>query len=187
MWYRPDVGYVQGMSYLAGMFLLSMDTQYEAFTCLSNFLNRQMHFSFFRMDRNESVVVGHFKAFQSLLAVHVPAVHKQFVAEGVTPDMYLTDWLVALYTRALPLDLTFHVWDVYLLEGEYFAFHVALGILKLYSKELVSSPFEDCLRLLNNLPPDMQDAALFKAIQAVSLTPKKYDDVMRKEGVVGMM
>ena len=36
---RPDVGYVQGMNYLAGMFLLYMEPE-AAFMCLTNLLNR---------------------------------------------------------------------------------------------------------------------------------------------------
>jgi hypothetical protein len=36
--YRPDIGYVQGMSYLAAVMLLYMDT-FPAFCCLANLLN----------------------------------------------------------------------------------------------------------------------------------------------------
>ena len=66
--YRPDIGYVctplswegshwfvmggfqvQGMSYLAAMFLLCMDT-YDSFQCLANVLGRQFLLDFFQMD-----------------------------------------------------------------------------------------------------------------------------------------
>jgi len=36
--FRPDIGYVQGMSYLAAVMLLYMDT-FPAFCCLANLLN----------------------------------------------------------------------------------------------------------------------------------------------------
>lgn len=47
--YRPDVGYVQGMSYLASMFLLFLDP-FDAFVCLANVLNRPMLLRLYRMD-----------------------------------------------------------------------------------------------------------------------------------------
>lgn len=47
--YRPDVGYVQGMSYLAGMLLLYNDT-YNTFVCFSNLLNNHFLISLFKMD-----------------------------------------------------------------------------------------------------------------------------------------
>lgn len=46
---RPDVGYVQGMSYLAGMLLLYNDT-YNTFVCFSNLLNNHFLISLFKMD-----------------------------------------------------------------------------------------------------------------------------------------
>lgn len=47
--YRPDIGYVQGMSFLASMLLLVMDT-FDSFKCLANLLNRPLLMGFFRMD-----------------------------------------------------------------------------------------------------------------------------------------
>ena len=38
--YRPDVGYVQGMSYLVATLLLYMD-EFEAFKCMANLLGRR--------------------------------------------------------------------------------------------------------------------------------------------------
>lgn len=35
---RPDIGYVQGMGYLAAMLLLYIDSDYEAFVCFTNLL-----------------------------------------------------------------------------------------------------------------------------------------------------
>ncbi|KJE92173.1 RabGAP/TBC domain-containing protein, variant [Capsaspora owczarzaki ATCC 30864] len=49
--YRPDVGYVQGMSFLASMLLLNVDVV-DAFICLANLLNRPVHLGFYRMDTN---------------------------------------------------------------------------------------------------------------------------------------
>jgi hypothetical protein len=45
--FRPDVGYVQGMSYLVAMLLLYMD-MYPAFVTLANMLNSNHFYSFFR-------------------------------------------------------------------------------------------------------------------------------------------
>lgn len=47
--YRPDIGYVQGMSYLVAMLLLNMDT-YSSFVCLANMINSNHFYSFFRMN-----------------------------------------------------------------------------------------------------------------------------------------
>lgn len=52
--YRPDVGYVQGMSYIAGVLLLYMDA-FPAFKVLANMLNRPCLLAFFRMDEHQVI------------------------------------------------------------------------------------------------------------------------------------
>ena len=49
--YRPDVGYVQGMSFLAAILILNME-EAEAFVCFANLLNRPCHMAFFRLDQS---------------------------------------------------------------------------------------------------------------------------------------
>lgn len=46
---RPDIGYVQGMSFIAAVLLLNMDC-YMSFQCLANVLNRRIFLEFFRMN-----------------------------------------------------------------------------------------------------------------------------------------
>ena len=49
--YRPDVGYIQGMSFIAAVLLLNTDPQ-DAFVCFANLLNRPFLFSFFQLDQD---------------------------------------------------------------------------------------------------------------------------------------
>ncbi len=54
-------------------------------------------------------------------------------SEGVTSEMFLMDWNLSLFTKALPLEVAAQVWDVYLFEGEIYIMYVGLGILKMYA------------------------------------------------------
>lgn len=49
--YRPDVGYVQGMSFLAAVLLLNMDIV-DAFIAFANLLNRPAQRVFFQLQEN---------------------------------------------------------------------------------------------------------------------------------------
>ena len=55
--FRPDIGYVQGMSYLAAALLLYMDDAYEVFTCLANMLSTHLS-GFYRFDMAKVWVLG---------------------------------------------------------------------------------------------------------------------------------
>ena len=49
--YRPDVGYVQGMSFIAAVLILNMDAP-DAFVCFANLLNKPLHRAFFSLNQH---------------------------------------------------------------------------------------------------------------------------------------
>jgi hypothetical protein len=86
--FRPDIGYIQGMSYIAAMLLLNMDSEVDAFVALANLLNREMYFRLFRDFRCGS---NHLNVFERLLNRHLPRVAKRFQKIGVSSSMYLCE------------------------------------------------------------------------------------------------
>ncbi|KAK8724067.1 hypothetical protein OTU49_011428 [Cherax quadricarinatus] len=169
--YRPDVGYVQGMSFLAATLLLNMD-EADAFITFSNLLNRPAHMAFFRMD--QPVMCAYYKAFEELLADNLPLLAEHLQNIGVTPDLYVLDWLLTVFARPLPLDAAVRIWDVYLRDGEEFLLRAAIGILKLYDTVLTN---QECTataaQFLTRLPEDLCAEALFRAIASVRTSAHK--------------
>jgi len=84
---------------------------------------------------------------QSLQTSHVTQIHKachayacfltfffwggegvtdQFAELDVTCELYLLNWLMTLFAKSLPIDITTRLWDNYLLVGE--SFMIRLGV-----------------------------------------------------------
>eukprot|EP00824_Muranothrix_gubernata_P017956 TRINITY_DN3673_c0_g1_i1.p1 TRINITY_DN3673_c0_g1~~TRINITY_DN3673_c0_g1_i1.p1 ORF type:complete len:351 (+),score=43.43 TRINITY_DN3673_c0_g1_i1:104-1156(+) len=173
--YRPDVGYVQGMSYLVAMLLLYVD-EYTSFCCLANILSVPSLHSFFRMDMPE--VRRRMRAFEELMAQQLPTLHKHFTELHIDPQTYLLEWVLTLFSKSVPLDLASRIWDCYFMDGEPFIFRAALGILSYCAPLLESAPFEECLCLLTRLPQDMDEDMVFESIASINLTYEKFCDVL---------
>ena len=76
--YRPDLGYVQGMSYVAASILLHYSDELETFKMLSNLLNREeMFFNFYSFDMEKVNIVFHI--FMRLLSEKIPDLYQVFV------------------------------------------------------------------------------------------------------------
>ncbi|XP_063591940.1 TBC1 domain family member 14-like [Penaeus indicus] len=169
--YRPDVGYVQGMSFLAATLLLNMD-ETDAFIAFSNLLNRPAHMAFFRVD--QPVMCAYYNAFEELLAINLPHLAEHLRNIEVTPDLYILDWLLTVFSRPLPIDAAVRIWDVYLRDGEEFLLRAAIGILKLYETVLTN---QECTataaQFLTRLPEDLGADALFRAIASVRTSAHK--------------
>ncbi|XP_004715142.1 TBC1 domain family member 14 [Echinops telfairi] len=164
--YRPDVGYVQGMSFIAAVLILNLDTA-DAFIAFSNLLNKPCQMAFFRVDHG--LMLTYFAAFEVFFEENLPKLFAHFKKNNLTPDIYLIDWIFTLYSRSLPLDLACRVWDVFCRDGEEFLFRTALGLLRLFQDVLASMDFIHMAQFLTRLPDQLPPDQLFAAIATVQM------------------
>ena len=173
--YRPDIGYVQGMSYLAAILLLYLDDA-TAFACLANLLNRSVQMAFYKMDVDMQQYIS---LFETLFKRSLPELHHHFERIGLTSDMYLLDWILTIYSKSLPLDLSTRLWDIYIFEGQSFFFRASLGILKYVQANILTNELDlgPCKRILARLPEEhIDEEALIATIASVTL--KEHEDLM---------
>ncbi|XP_023943464.1 TBC1 domain family member 14 [Bicyclus anynana] len=159
--YRPDIGYIQGMSFIAAVLILNMEAP-QAFVCFANLLDGPVLRAAFTRDGDTMQRL--WKAYGALLQHNLPAL------DALAPELYLLEWLYTAFAKAMPLDAACRVWDVFLRDGDTFLFNTALGILHLYQDELKDMDFIAAAQFLTKLPEDLDPEALFRSISSVSMT-----------------
>jgi hypothetical protein len=176
--YRPDIGYVQGMSFLAAVLLLNMDVS-DAFLCLANLISRPCHLAFFRVD--EEKISAYFELFNVFFNQYLPKLCSHFKSLNITPSMFLLHWICTLYSRSLPLDVACRVWDVYFRDGDEFLFRTALGILSLFRDQMMDMEFIDLAQFVTSIPDSISSDELFTHISRIGITSKRYGQVLTKQ------
>ncbi|KAK6301923.1 hypothetical protein J4Q44_G00279760 [Coregonus suidteri] len=164
--YRPDVGYVQGMSFIAAVLILNLE-EADAFIAFANLLNKPCQLAFFRVDHD--LMLKYFAAFEVFFEENLPRLFNHFQSSKLTPDLYLIDWIFTLYSKSLPLDVACRVWDVFCRDGEEFLFRTGLGILRLYEDVLLQMDFIHSAQFLTRLPEDIGSDRLFTCIAAAPM------------------
>lgn len=143
---QPETGYVQGMSYLAGMLLYELPP-YDAFVALANLL-ASGHFSFF-YNVNPRAMSAYMSVYSQALDIADPDFSKSLMIAGATPELYVVEWWMTLFSRSLPIDVARRCWDMYLGdEGMLIRLSVAL-VLTL--KEDILANMDDALITLTTL------------------------------------
>ncbi|KAM6898367.1 LOW QUALITY PROTEIN: TBC1 domain family member 12-like [Lycodopsis pacificus] len=180
--YRPDVGYVQGMSSMAAMLILHMD-EVQVFISFSNLINRPCQLAFYRGDHQ--LMLRYFGTFQVFFQETLPRLFLHFQSSGVTPDLYLMDWILSLYTKPLPLDVACRVWDVFFRDGEEFLFRTALGILRLHQDVLLQM---DLISIAQFCPPPNKELLSDRLFSCILATPmlsgnRKWTQVSQLTGI----
>ncbi|XP_067258279.1 TBC1 domain family member 14 isoform X2 [Chanodichthys erythropterus] len=167
--YRPDVGYVQGMSFIAAVLILNMDTV-DAFIAFANLLNKPCQMAFYRVEH--SLMLTYFGAFEVFFEENLPKLFAHFKNNNLSSDIYLIDWIFALYSKSLPLDIACRVWDVFCRDGEEFLFRTALGILRLYEDILTHMDFIHIAQFLTRLPDYISAEEIFSSITNINMNSK---------------
>ncbi|TYZ65813.1 hypothetical protein PybrP1_010746 [[Pythium] brassicae (nom. inval.)] len=171
--YRPDLGYIQGMSYLAALLCLHMpQDRFLAFQCLANLMVHEHLFTFYLLDAELAGV--YYALFSELLSARLPALHRHLAAIGVSGSMYLMNWLQTLFLQVLPLELAARVVDNFLLDGTVFLFRTALALHELLQADLLRADLDEAMPIIQKSPlyhdlwlARVSEHELFRAIAAV--------------------
>ncbi|XP_063875224.1 rab GTPase-activating protein 1-like isoform X3 [Scylla paramamosain] len=176
--YDEEVGYCQGLSFLAAALLLHMPEE-QTFCVLKRIMFEYGLRELFR----DGFEVLHMRFFQlgKLIEEHIPELWQHFQEQGVEVHMFASQWFLTLYTAKFPLFMVFHYLDLFLLIGLDSVFQVALALLQMSKKELLSSDFEGILKYFRvSLPKKYrnEDVArqLFKLATSIKVKKiKKYE------------
>eukprot|EP00127_Corallochytrium_limacisporum_P000258 Clim_evm5s9 gene=Clim_evmTU5s9 len=175
--YEPEVGYVQGMSYLACMLLLSLD-EFEAFRSMATMLNRPVLRDVYTLSREK--LDDYIDCFDIILANHNSELARHMSEIGLRADMFVIDWFMTLYSKSLNIDLSSRIWDIYMLEGEGFLFRVAVGLVSFSADRIREAHgFDEALPHLARLPEGTDAEELFKTINSVKLSTTDLYNIMQ--------
>jgi hypothetical protein len=160
---RPDIGYVQGMSYVAGLLLLNLEP-YRAFIVLSSIISSPALMPFFLVD--EVGISKRCQAFKVLMRFNNPALSDHFEQEGIQPKMFLIEWFITLFSKPLSQDCASRIWDLYFLEGFVVLFRTAVAICQLQSEALMVEDIAGVMQIMATLSfrvvnPDQLASAVY--------------------------
>ncbi|XP_038700629.1 EVI5-like protein [Tripterygium wilfordii] len=155
--YDREVGYVQGMGFLAGILLLYMSEE-DAFWLLVALLKGAVHAPMEGLYLvGLPLVQQYLFQFDQLMKEHLPKLGEHFTQQMINPSMYASQWFITVFSYSFPFHLALRIWDVFLYEGVKIVFKVGLALLKYCLDDLTSLPFEKLIHALRNFPEDAMD------------------------------
>ncbi|KAL6975646.1 hypothetical protein U1Q18_024441 [Sarracenia purpurea var. burkii] len=130
-----DVGYCQGLNYVAALLLLVMKTEEDAFWMLSVLLENVLVSDCYTHNLSGCHVEQ--RVFKDLLVKQCPRIAAHLEDLEFDVSLVATEWFLCLFSKSLPSETTLRVWDVLFYEGAKVLFHVALAIFKMKEEELL--------------------------------------------------
>ena len=171
---RPDIGYVQGLSYIAGTLLLHME-KFQAFVCFMNIILSPNILPFYLLD--EKNIKKRLDLFYDIFKINLPELFDHFKENEIMPEHYLLEWFMTLYTRNVYIDLSFRIWDIYMIEGIISLYKSAIVIFSIHQKDYLEMEFSDIMNHLKNLETNKYNVDKF--VEAMNKV-KFNDKIMNK-------
>lgn len=145
--YNPDVGYCQGMNYVAGLLLIVSDMrEEESFAMLARLMDDQNFGLSGLYQERLPLLRRYLRACDRLVAETVPELRDHFIKEQVQPAVYLHQWFLTLFINCFPLSMVMILWDVIVCEGLPVILRIAVSILQVLKDSLLSMQFEEIIK-----------------------------------------
>ncbi|XP_077157786.1 TBC1 domain family member 1-like isoform X7 [Paroedura picta] len=122
----PEVGYCQGLSFVAGVLLLHM-TEEEAFRMLKFFMFDMGLRKQYRPDM--TILQIQMYQLSRLLHDYHRDLYNHFEAHEIGPSLYAAPWFLTMFASQFPLGFVARVFDMLFLQGSEVIFKVALSLL----------------------------------------------------------
>ncbi|KAM6177782.1 TBC1 domain family member 4 [Rhynchocyon petersi] len=160
-----EVGYCQGISFVAGVLLLHMSEE-QAFEMLK-FL---MYDLGFRKQYRPDMMSLQIQMYQlsRLLHDYHRELYNHLEENEISPSLYAAPWFLTLFASQFPLGFVARVFDIIFLQGTDVIFKVALSLLSSQEALIMEcESFENIVEFLKNTLPDMNVSEMEKIITQV--------------------
>jgi hypothetical protein len=152
--YDQEVGYCQGMNYIAGVLYLQLQDEDCTFRALVGMIEKYRMASLYH--RNLPRLKLLLYQLDRLIGIFLPELHRVFKEEMVASSHFASSWFITLFAATLsstPQQLTilFQIWDMFFLEGWRAVFKCALAVLMRLSEVLAAGKLEQVMSVLSKI------------------------------------
>lgn len=143
--FDPEVGYTQGMAFIAVPLLINM-SEPEAF-CLLVHLMKDYDFRSMFLPEMPGLHVRLYQ-FDRLLEDTIPEVHIHLARQGVRSSMYASQWFLTLFAYKFPLLLVMRIFDIVIAEGIEAILRFGVALIRNNASTILSLEFDALLTFL---------------------------------------
>jgi len=153
---NQDVGYCQGMNFIAGLLLLVPEASVDEAFWMFVYLMEYDGLNGFFKDRFP-LLRKYLRALDMLLEQRIPELRDHFTKENVEPAVYLHQWFLTLFVNCLPIPTVFVLWDAIICDGLPVILSITASLLNVLKGVLLTMGFEDIVRFFKTMKTGDED------------------------------
>ncbi|CAD1812513.1 Rab-GTPase-TBC domain family protein [Candida parapsilosis] len=145
--YDPDVGYTQGMIFIAAPLIMNM-SESECF-CLLVLLMKEYQLRDLFCPGMKGLHLLLYE-FDCLLAKYSPVLYNHLVKQGIKSSMYASQWFLTFFAYKFPLNIVLRIYDSIITQGMESILKFAVNLMIQNEESLLSLNFDKLLQFLKD-------------------------------------
>lgn len=134
--HNTDVGYCQGLNYIAGLLLLATKSEESSFWLLKTLVEVILPKYYVK---SMSGLLVDLEVLDEIVQKNEPQIHRHIKNVGMPWAVASTKWFICLYAEVLPTETVLRIWDCIFYEGSKIIFRVALALIKLHKQQILEA------------------------------------------------
>lgn len=134
--HNKEVGYCQGLNYIAGLLLLATKNEESAYWLLRVLVENILPQYYVK---NMSGLLIDLEVLDDLVLKNEPQVYRHLKHIGMPWAVASTKWFICLYAEVLPTETVLRIWDCIFYEGSKIIFRVGLALIRLHKQQLLEA------------------------------------------------
>ena len=165
--FRLDILYAKEITEIASFIYLNTENYYDTFRILCNLIIPSYLFDFLQNDYEK--FKNYFKFFELLMQKYVPFLYNYFQSINFSTMNMFYKWTKNLFLRAFNYNLCLVIFDNFIIKGKIFIFQVALAILIIKQKEIITAELNSLFLLLLKSQFNIDEKILFSEIEKLDI------------------
>lgn len=133
---NSDVGYCQGLNYIAGLLLLATKEEEASFWLLKMLVEKILPQYYIK---SMSGLITDLAVLDELVAKMDPEIYRHIHSIGMPWAVVTTKWFICLYAEVLPTETVLRIWDCLFYEGSKILFRVALTLIRMHKERILEA------------------------------------------------
>ncbi|VDD81607.1 unnamed protein product [Mesocestoides corti] len=170
----PNIGYCQGLNYVAATLLLALsgpleEVEEKTFWLLHALTHKIVpnYYGNRMIDVQVDCLV-----FEELLRMKAPPIYNTLKSANVDCIVLATKWFICLFTDVVPIETVLRIFDCLFYEGDKILFRACIALAKLHTKEIVAcQQFPDVVLTFRDITQDKQTLYCHEFLKAMFTLP----------------
>lgn len=149
--YNPEIGYCQGMNYIAGTLYLGVNDEEIAFKGMISLLERYSMKHIYQL--HHQILNMKFYQLERLISLFLPEMSQYMREHEVHSFKYSSSWFITIFSQTLKYEemLRSRLWDMFLLDGWKAFFKIAIAIFAKLSTKFHEKNFDEIMSVISNI------------------------------------